>query len=134
MTLRRKLLQALPINLLGAYAFYLLLQGREEMFFLDGLLYLLLVTVGAILFVYNFGQDMKPRPLPWFQRFLPTLSGAAWIVVLPTGLFIITAPARTPNAFAIYADGGFNGEGIRFKTLEAQMPAPGAALTFAQAK
>lgn len=114
--LRRKLLQALPINLLGSYAFYLLLQGRDETFFLDGLLYLFCVTIGVILLVRGVVRDLKPQPLPWIQRFLPTLTGALWTGALAIGVFVITAPDRKANAFAIYADGGFNGEGIDFKT------------------
>lgn len=117
MTVNNKILRIILLTIFGSLFAYKLYQTAQEIFFLDGIILLVIALVGFIIFILTIFKDSKEfKTSQELTSFVPTSIGLLFILT-NIGLFYFqNSKSNSPTLISGFYDGDINGFSVDFKT------------------
>ena len=116
MTTDNKILRIILLIIFGTWFTYKLYQTAQNDFFLDGIILLVIVFVGLLIFIWTISKDRKEfKASQKLTSYLPTSIGLLFILTNVSLFYYQDSKTNSPTLISGFYDGGYNGFSVDFK-------------------
>ena len=129
MKIKNKILRILLLIIFGTWFAYKLYQTFKDDFFLDGIILLVIATIGLLILAWTIRKDRKEfKTSQKLTNYLPTSIGILLIIANIALFYHQDNKVNTPTLIRGFYDGGFNGFSVDFKKNGNYIMANGSGL------